>query len=98
MVLSIDDVRPWNEVILYALLVLAGSIWYTLLSYLVYRLRPYRLVQQILRIHLLDYEFLRAKAKFYHQGTDLEKNYADLLQLQVLVSNEDEVREILFKN
>ncbi len=99
MVLSIDDVRPWNEVILYALLVLAGSIWYTLLSYLVYRLRPYRLVQQILSDSIYQIsEFLRAKAKFYHQGTDLEKNYADLLQLQVLVNEkQDEVREILFK-
>jgi uncharacterized membrane protein (TIGR01666 family) len=99
MVLSIDDVRPWNEVILYALLVLAGSIWYTLLSYLVYRLRPYRLVQQILSDSIYQIsEFLRAKAKFYHQGTDLEKNYADLLKLQVLVNEkQDEVREILFK-
>lgn len=99
MVLSIDDVRPWNEVILYALLVLAGSIWYTLLSYLVYRLRPYRLVQQILSDSIYQIsEFLRAKAKFYHQGTDLEKNYADLLRLQVLVNEkQDEVREILFK-
>jgi uncharacterized membrane protein (TIGR01666 family) len=99
MVLSIDDIRPWNEVILYALLVLAGSIWYTLLSYLVYRLRPYRLVQQILSDSIYQIsEFLRAKAKFYHQGTDLEKNYADLLKLQVLVNEkQDEVREILFK-
>lgn len=99
MVLSIDDIRPWNEVILYALLVLAGSIWYTLLSYLVYRLRPYRLVQQILSDSIYQIsEFLRAKAKFYHQGTDLEKNYADLLQLQVHVNEkQDEVREILFR-
>lgn len=44
MVLSIDDIRST----FYALLVLAGSIWYTLLSYFVYRLRPYRLLQQIL--------------------------------------------------
>ena len=99
MVLSIDDIRPWNEVIMYALLVLAGSIWYTLLSYLVYRLRPYRLVQQILSDSIYQIsEFLRAKAKFYHQDTDYEKNYAELLQLQVHVNEkQDEVREILFK-
>ena len=99
MVLSIDDIRPWNEVIIYALLVLAGSIWYTLLSYLVYRLRPYRLVQQILSDSIYQIsEFLRSKARFYHQGTDYEKNYAELLQLQVLVNEkQDEVREILFR-
>lgn len=99
MVLSIDDVRPWKEVMFYALLILVGSIWYTLLSYLVYRLRPYRLVQQTLSdsIHQVS-EFLRAKAKFYHENTDYEKNYADLLQLQVLVNEkQDEVRELLFK-
>lgn len=99
MVLSIDDIRPWDEVILYALLVLAGSVWYTLLSYLVYRLRPYRLVQQILSDSIYQVsEFLRSKAKFYKEGTDFEKNYANLLQLQVHVNEkQDEVREILFR-
>ena len=99
MVLSIDDIRPWNEVIFYALLVLAGSVWYTLLSYFVYRLRPYRLVQQTLSdsIHQVS-EFLRAKAKFYHHNIDYEKNYAELLKLQVLVhEKQDEVRDILFR-
>jgi len=99
MVLSIDDIRPWREVIFYAMLVLVGSIWYTLLSYFVYRLRPYRLAQQILSdsIHEVS-EFLRAKAKFYHVGVDYEKNYAELLQLQVHVhEKQDEVRDVLFR-
>ncbi|RZL32813.1 MAG: FUSC family protein, partial [Pedobacter sp.] len=99
MVLSIDDIRPWKEVIFYALLVLAGSIWYTLLSYFVYRLRPYRLVQQMLSDSILEVSaFLRAKAKFYRESTDYEKNYTELLQLQVHVhEKQDEVREVLFK-
>ena len=99
MILSIDDVRPWKDVLQYALLVFTGSIWYTFLSYSFYRLRPYRLVQQTLSesIHELS-EFLRSKAKFYHQNTDYEKNYAELLQLQVLVhEKQDAVRELLFK-
>lgn len=99
MVLSIDDVRPWKEVLVYSLLIFTGSIWYTLLSYFVYRIRPYRLVQQTLSdsIHEIS-EFLRAKAKFYHQNTDYDENYADLLQLQVLVhEKQDAVREVLFK-
>jgi uncharacterized membrane protein (TIGR01666 family) len=99
MVLSIDDIRPWREVIWYAFLILCGSVWYTLLSYFIYRIRPYRLVQQLLSdsIHEVS-EFLRAKAKFYQAGVDYEKNYAELLQLQVLVhEKQDEVREVLFK-
>ncbi len=99
MILSIDDVRPWKEVIFYSMLVLLGGIWYTSLSYIIYRLRPYRLAQQTLSdsIHEIA-DFLRAKAKFYSQHTNYEKNYADLLQLQVDVhQKQDEVREVLFK-
>jgi uncharacterized membrane protein (TIGR01666 family) len=99
MILSIDDVRPWQEVIFYSILVFTGSIWYTALSYIIYRLRPYRLAQQTLSdsIHEVA-DFLRAKAKFYSQNTNYEKNYAALLQLQVDVSQkQDEVREVLFK-
>ncbi|WP_285008319.1 FUSC family protein [Pedobacter faecalis] len=99
MVLSIDDVRPWQDVLFYALLVFLGSIWYTMLSYLFYKLRPYRLVQQSLSecIHEIS-DFLRAKAKFYRENTDYDQAYAELLKLQVQVhEKQDAVREVLFK-
>ncbi|WP_199120665.1 FUSC family membrane protein [Pedobacter sp. ASV28] len=99
MILSIDDIRPWQQVIFYSILVLVGSAWYTLLSYTIYRIRPYRLAQQTLSdsIHEIS-EFLRAKAKFYAENTDYEKNFSELLQLQVDVhQKQDEVREVLFK-
>ena len=99
MVLSIDDVRPWDEVIIYSLMILAGSLWYTGLSYFVYRLRPFRLVQQSLSDSIFEVaEFLREKAKFYHQNNNYDKTYADLLQLQVSVhEKQDAVRELLFR-
>lgn len=99
MVLSIDDVRPWKDVLTYSLLIFCGSIWYSFLSFFFYRLRPYRLVQQTLSesIHEIS-EFLRSKAKFYHENIDYDKNYAELLQLQVQVNEkQDAVRELLFK-
>jgi uncharacterized membrane protein (TIGR01666 family) len=99
MVLSIDDVRPWRDVLMYSFLVFCGSIWYSFLSYFFYRLRPYRVVQQTLSesIHEVS-QFLRAKAKFYHQNTDYDTNYAELLQHQVDVhEKQDAVRELLFK-
>lgn len=99
MVLSIDDVRPWKDVLIYSALVFSGSLWYTVLSYFFYRLRPYRLVQQTLSdsIHEVS-EFLRAKAKFYHENTNYDDNYAELIQLQVAVhEKQDAVREVLFK-
>ena len=99
LVLSIDDVRPWNEVTLHAGLVLAGGLWYTLLSYFSYRIRPFRIVQQTLSESILEVaDFLRSKAKFYRQNTNYDDNYAELLQLQVLVhEKQDAVRELLFK-
>ncbi|MGY0036076.1 FUSC family membrane protein [Pedobacter sp. NJ-S-72] len=99
MVLSIDDVRPWKDVLIYSALVFSGSLWYAILSYFFYRLRPYRLVQQTLSdsIHEVS-EFLRSKAKFYHESTNYDDNYAELLQLQVAVhEKQDAVREVLFK-
>jgi uncharacterized membrane protein (TIGR01666 family) len=99
MVLSIDDVRPWQDVLIYSALILSGSVWYTILSYSFYRLRPYRLVQQTLSesIHEVS-NFLRSKALFYHRNINYDQNYAELLQLQVLVhEKQDAVRELLFK-
>ena len=97
--MSVDDVRPWQDVVLHACLVLAGSTWYTLLSYFMYTLRPFRIVQQTLSESINEVSsFLRAKAKFYHQNIDYEQNYASLLQLQVHVhEKQDAVRELLFK-
>ena len=99
IVLSIDDIRPWQEVIKHAFLVLAGSLWYTGLSYFFYRLRPFRLVQQSLSDSIFEVaEFLREKAKFYHQNNNYDKTYAELLQLQVSVhEKQDAVRELLFR-
>jgi uncharacterized membrane protein (TIGR01666 family) len=99
MVLSIDDVRPWQDVLIYSALIFSGSVWYTILSYSFYRLRPYRLVQQTLSesIHEVS-NFLRSKALFYHRNINYDQNYAELLQLQVLVhEKQDAVRELLFK-
>ncbi|WP_442587145.1 FUSC family membrane protein [Pedobacter sp. AW31-3R] len=99
LVLSIDDIRPWEDVLVYSLLILGGSLWYTFLSYFFYRLRPFRIVQQTLSdsIHEVS-EFLRAKAKFYNQNVNYEENYADLLELQIQVhEKQDAVREVLFK-
>jgi uncharacterized membrane protein (TIGR01666 family) len=99
IVLSVDDVRPWQDVSLHAGLVFIGSAWYSILSYTIYRLRPFRIVQQTLSESIYEVaDFLRAKAKFYHHNIDYDQNYASLLQLQVHVHEEQEsVRELLFK-
>lgn len=99
MVLSIDDLRPWRELLQSAGWLFLGSIWYTLLSYSTYRLRPYRIAQQTLSDSVIEVaNFLRTKAKFYHLGNDYDKTYTELLQLQVDVNlKQDEVRDVLLR-
>ncbi len=98
-VLSIDDVRPWRDVLTHAVLVFVGSFWYSLLSYFFYRIRPYRIVQQTLSDCIMEISlFLRSKARFYHLNTDYDDNYAKLLSLQIHVhEKQDAVRDVLFR-
>lgn len=99
VVLSIDDVRPADQVIIQAVLIFAGGVWYTTLSYFVNTIRPYRIVEQTLSDSILVVsEFLEAKAKFYNDKTNYEENYSQLLKLQAKVNEQQEaVREVLFK-
>jgi uncharacterized membrane protein (TIGR01666 family) len=99
LVLSIDDVRPADQVLLHAGLVFAGGLWYTVLSYSFNQIRPYRLAEQTLSESILEVsQFLEAKAKFYRGTTDFDANYAELLKLQARVNEQQEaVREVLFK-
>lgn len=99
MVLSIDDIRPWQELTGSAGLLFAGGVWYTILSYSIYRLRPFRVAAQTLSDSIIEVSnFLRVKAKFYHPGNDYDQTYKQLLQLQAEVSlKQDEVRDVLFR-
>lgn len=99
MVLSIDDLRPWKEVLSYSALLVAGGTWYALLSYLVYRIRPYLMVQQALSESINEISnFLRTKARFYNAEVNYKDNFDELLDLQVKVHEKQEiVREMLFK-
>ncbi len=99
MVLSIDDIRGWQDVLLQSCYLLTGGTWYTLLSYLVYRIRPFRMVQQALSDSIYEVsDFLRVKAKFYHEGVNYQETYDELMKLQVVVHEKQEaVREMLFK-
>lgn len=99
VVLSIDDIRPAGQVIIHAGMVMAGGIWYTILSYFVNTIRPYRIVEQTLSDSILVVsDFLEAKALFYNDKTNFEDNYSKLLKLQAKVNEQQEaVREVLFK-
>jgi uncharacterized membrane protein (TIGR01666 family) len=99
VVLSIDDIRPADQVIMHGGMIFAGGVWYTMLSYFANTIRPYKIVEQTLSESIFAVsEFLEAKAKFYSDKTTFEENYANLLKLQARVNEQQEaVREVLFK-
>jgi uncharacterized membrane protein (TIGR01666 family) len=100
MVLNIDRQRHGWDVIINAAYVLAGGLWYMVLSLALYSFRPYRLVRQVLGESIQSTAgYLRIKASFYSPDIDYDRSYRQLVESQV--SNhekQDLVRELLFKS
>ena len=99
IVLGIDDTRSWQEEITYSLLILAGGIWYTALSYLIYSVRPFRAVQQALSESVLEVAgYLEKKANLFNPKSDFGKTFSELIKLQVQVNEkQNAVRDLLFR-
>jgi uncharacterized membrane protein (TIGR01666 family) len=100
MVLSIDRHHTPLESLITAAYVLAGGVWYTILSLLLYSFRPYKLVQQALGDCIQSTAgYMRAKAGFYSKDVDYDKAYRQLVESQVAIhEKQDLVRELLFKS
>lgn len=99
IILSLDDTRPLIEEIKYSLFILAGGIWYTGLSYLVYRVRPYRGVQQALSDSIVEVaSYLTKKASLFSLDTNFNDTFSELVKLQVKVNEQQNiVRDLLFR-
>ncbi len=100
MVLNIDRHHTPLESLITATYVLAGGVWYTVLSLLLYSFRPYKLVQQALGDCIqATAGYMRAKANFYSKDVDYDKAYLQLVDNQVAIhEKQDLVRELLFKS
>jgi len=103
MVLNIDRPHTPLDSLITAAYVLAGGIWYTVLSLLLYSFRPYRLVQQAIGDCIqATAGYLRIKAAFYARdtgGIGFDEEYRQLVESQVDVhAKQDLVRELLFKS
>ena len=99
MVLNLQHpIQGW-EIIINALYILAGGAWYMLFSLLLYRLRPYKLIQQILGDCIQSTaDYLRARASFYNKDADYDVTYQQLLKQQADVQEKQSlVAELLFK-
>lgn len=99
MILNIDHVRPFEEVLIYGFYVVAGGIWYMLLSFLFVQIMPYRYAEQTLGECTKEIaKYLHTRAHFYGDKIDVNDNFKHLVDQQVIVNHQlENVREILFK-
>ncbi|GGZ28939.1 membrane protein [Echinicola pacifica] len=99
MAISMDPLKTQAAFWLYALLVLMGGLWYTVLSLTLMEIRPYRVAQQALGECVLKLaDFISQKADFYKEGINVEDNFRRLASTQILVhEHQDTVREMLYK-
>jgi uncharacterized membrane protein YccC len=84
----------------YAGLLLAGGLWYTLLSVTFYKLRPYREVQQVLGECILETtKALKLKANLYDLQVEQSKSLNALILEQIRINEtQDDARQLLFTN
>ncbi|MES2780849.1 MAG: FUSC family membrane protein [Bacteroidota bacterium] len=99
MILGIDTQLSWQDTLIYSSYILAGGIWYFLLSMTSQGLLPYRPAEQTLGECIFEIAaFVRIKAAFYDEHTDIDSNYKKVLDQQVIVNQQQEnVRDILFR-
>jgi len=101
MILNIDGAdNTFLDVAVHIAYILLGCVWYMLLSLSLHQVRPYRQAQQELAESIQNVaDYIRIKANFYDAKTDIEKNYRELIEQQIIVSeHQDNVREQLFRS
>lgn len=99
LTLLIDETRVVPSYTELALVTLTGALLYLLLSLLLYQLRPYKLVQQVLGQCMQQTAvYLEIKAKFYLPQPNYDALYQELTEAQIHINAaQQNVREIMFK-
>ncbi len=82
-----------------ALLFAAGGVGYLILSLLVYAIRPYKLMEQVMGECLIQIaDYLHVKGSFYAPAPQYDSLSDELIQFQVTIrQTQDDLREMLFK-
>lgn len=99
MIFTMDKLISLPDILPNALLIFTGCLFYTILSLLLFKLRPYRIAQRTLGDCMREMAiYLSIKADFYNPTTDLATNYNKLVNQQIVVhEKQDALRELLFK-
>lgn len=99
MILNINPDKSSLKLLEHGYLIMAGGVWYFLLSTLFSTLRPYRYAQQTLGECIEEIsKYMRLRSRFYDVDFDINENFRDLVKQQVKVNEQlDNTREALFK-
>ena len=99
MLLNMSPFKDHSNFLLDAMLTAAGGIWYGVFSLTLYRLQPYRLVEQALGESLFQLaDYIGARALFYKAGADVNACFNRVMQNQVqLMKTQNQLRELIFK-
>lgn len=99
MLLNLLSIRTEDAGVPGSLLIAAGGLWYMGFSLLLYRIRPYRPVEQALGEHLIAIaNYIRARATFYKEGASIGQCFDRLMKEQSSVRLiQTQTQEILFK-
>lgn len=96
-IINVDQSKPgepWWQLAYFV----AGGLWYTLLSLVLYTLRPYRLIQQMLGECIMDIaDYTQTKELLYEKDRDVSSIYQQLMQYQVKIHlHFDQIRQSLY--
>lgn len=99
MVLSLETRRKGWEIIFHTLLLMGGALWYLVFSLALYRLRPFRIVQQTLGDFIIELgEYFKIRGGLYNKNAELENVLKTLPEKQVKIQEEQVlISELMFK-
>ena len=100
MVLNLTHRTGTEAIILNAVYILCGGLWYMLLSLSLYSFRPYKVTQQALGDLIQSIGvYILSRTAFYKKDPDYDSIYRDLLDKQAEINDKQNlVRELLYKS
>ncbi len=99
MVINLDgNLSPGNKW-MHLFWQISGAIWYFLYSLMLSRIKPYKIIRQVLGDFILSIsDYLEKRGEFYRPSPDYDKIYHQLLQQQVEIEKQQTLAaELIFK-
>lgn len=98
-VFAADITQSDSSILRSAAIFCAGGIWYLFLFAVLQKLRPYKLIQQLLGENFVELgKLMSIKSGYYLAAPNYNSLFTQMIQQQVILSaNHEHLREILFK-